>query len=79
MDIFLHTELDVGDVVWIPAMCHDYFWPEQATVTEVVYLKRQNSTSIMYCIKDGSANHKISASLCFSTKEKCQEWCNEHN
>ena len=81
MSINIQTEFNIGDKVWAPELYYD--WCPIKNAYEVVCIQiiiTSEGQKIFYTIKDCDGyTNKLSSKMCFSSYDKCKQWCDKEN
>ena len=81
MSINIQTKFNIGDKVWIPNHCHNWFPIREAyTVFNIEVSIDAQSQRVFYIIKNDNGNtERYPSRLCFKSYDECKQWCDKDN
>ena len=81
MDINIQTQFNIGDKVWAPDLYYD--WCPSSNEREVISIHitiTSDGQTVFYTTKNYNGHtDKYPAKMCFSSYDKCKQWCDNQN
>jgi hypothetical protein len=80
MKFTIETKFNIGDVVYVAQLYHDFYATRNPYTIKSVCIKATPwHTYIKYDVERDGHIESISEACIFTTYEECEKWCKENN